>query len=201
MNSIMRFSLANYVADFFWGVPSMVLPIMVLNILGALPTAYFYIAWMVGCVPSMIASAAATSLFAEGSYDEKRLELHIMRSLKMIFLILVPTVILILAIADKLLFLFGGAYSESATTLARITALSTIPMSMNVVYLAKLRVEKNLKAIVGLTAIATPITLGLAFLLLPRMGINGAGIAWLISQATIALVVTGSLLKIRMGSK
>ena len=197
VNNIVHFSLANYVADLLWGVPSLVLPIMVVNLLGAEPTAYFYIAWLIGSVPGMIAGAASTSLFAEGSHDEERLGLHIWRSLKMIFLILVPAVILILAIADKLLLLFGGAYSESATTLVRIVAISTVPMSMNVVYLAKLRVEKNLKAILGLTALAAPITLGLAYLLLPRMGINGGGIAWLATQGIIALVVGGILLRRR----
>ena len=158
--------------------------------MGREPTAYFYIAWSIGSASAMISGAVSTSLFAEGSHDEERLGLNIWRSLRLILLTVVPAVILILAIAPQLLLLFGGSYSESGASLLRIVAISALPWSINLVYLAKLRVEKKLKVIVGFTAFIAVLTLGLAYLLLPRMGINGAGIAWLATHGIIALVVT-----------
>ena len=195
VNDMMRFSLANYLSNLLWGVPTLVLPIMVVNLLGAEPTAFFYIAWTIATVPTVVSGAASTSLFAEGSHDEERLGLNIRRSLKMSLLILVPAVILILAIADKLLLLFGGPYAANATTLLRILAISALPLTVNVIYLAIKRVEKKLKVLVGLTVFAAAVTLGLTYLLLPWMGINGAGIAWLATQGIIALVVVASWLK------
>ncbi len=118
----------------------------------------------------------------------------------MIGLILVPMVIVILATADWLLLLFGGAYSENATTLLRILTISALPLAVNLVYLGIKRVEKKLKVIVGLSVFAAVATLGLSYLLLPRMGIDGVGIAWLISQGAIALAIAESWLKRRTSS-
>lgn len=110
------------------------------------------------------------------------------------FLILVPAVMLILVLADKLLLLFGGSYSESATTLLRILAISALPLAINVIYLAIKRVQMRLKLIIGLTAFVAIVTLGLSYLLLPQMGINGVGVAWLISQGVVALgIIANSL--------
>lgn len=195
VNDMLHFSFANYLSVLFWSLPSLVFPIMVVNLLGAELNAYFYIAWAAGSVLTMIPSAASTSLFAEGSYEKERLGINIRRSLKMIFIFLVPAVILVLAIADKLLLLFGISYSESGTLLLRILAISTLPLAINLVYLGIKRVEKKLKVIVALTAFIAIVSLGLTYLLLPQMGINGAGIAWLITQGTVALVIVANWLK------
>jgi len=195
IKEIIPFSFVNYIAGFLWGAATLILPLMVMNLLGAEPNAYFYIAWAIASVLNMIAGATSMSLFAEGSYEEERLGPNIWRSLKMTYLIIVPAVILMLVIAPKLLLLFGGSYSENATTLLRILAISALPLAINNVYLATKRVEKKLRVLIGLTAFAAALTLGISYLLLPRMGINGAGIAWLTSQGVIALVVVASWLK------
>ncbi len=200
VNDMLHFSFANYVGTLFWSAPVMVLPIMVINLLGAELNAYFYIAWSISSVLTMVPNAASTSLFVEGSHEEEKLRPNVWRSLKMVFIILVPAVILVLAFADKLLLLFGSAYSENATILLRILTVSALPLAVNLVYLGIKRVEKKLKIIVGLSVFSAAATLGLSYLLLPRMGINGVGIAWLVSQGAIALVIAAGWLKRRTSS-
>jgi len=197
VKNILRFSMANYFATLFWSGAVMLLPIIVVNLLGAESNAYFYIAWSISSVLTITSSAVSASLLAEGSYDEGSLMLNTWRSLKMVFLILVPSIILLVVIADKLLLLFGGAYAENATTLLRILVVSAIPSAINVVYLAMKRVEKRLKVIVCLSAFSAVVTIGLTYVLLPSMGINGAGIAWLSSQGVIALGIVASFIKRR----
>jgi O-antigen/teichoic acid export membrane protein len=109
LNEMLHFSFANYLAILFWTAPGLVLPIMVVNLLGAELNAYFYIAWAIGGMLSVIPGAASISLFAEGSYEQERLGINIWRSLKMILLLLAPAVMLMLAFADKILLLFGTA--------------------------------------------------------------------------------------------
>ena len=197
VNDILHFSFANYTGNLFWAAPVFILPIMVVNLLGAELNAYFYIAWAIGGTLTMLPTVTSISLFAEGSYDEEKLGLNIWRSLKMVFVILTPIVILVLAFADKLLLLFGSSYSENATTLLRLLSIAALPLAINVVYLGIKRVERKLKVIVGLTVFAAAVTLGLSFYLLPLIGVNGAGIAWLTSQGVIALVIVASSLKKR----
>jgi O-antigen/teichoic acid export membrane protein len=200
VNEMLHFSFANYLSVLFWAAPGLVLPIIVVNLLGAEFNAYFYIGWAIGGVLGVIPGAASTSLFAEGSSEQERLGINIWRSLKMILLLLVPAVVVILAFADRVLLLFGADYAENATTLVRILAISGLPLAINIVYLAIKRVEKKLKVIVSLTAFIAVVTLGLTYLLLPHMSINGAGIAWLISQAVVASVIMASWLKRRQAA-
>jgi O-antigen/teichoic acid export membrane protein len=83
--------------------------------------------------------------------------------------------------------------------LLRLLTISAIPQAINVVYLDIKRVEKKLKIIVCLTAFTALMTTGLSYWLLPRMGFNGTGIAWLTSQGVIALlIIAGSLKKRRL---
>ena len=198
VSEMVRFSSGNYLANLLRGAPSLILPIMVINLLGAEHTAYFYIAWMIGGTLTMVAETTSLSLFAESSYDEQKMGLNIRRSLKMILLLLVPAVILVLVLADKLLLAFGGSYSDSGTTLLRILAVSTLPLAINTVYLYIKRVEKKLTILIGVTAFLGVTILTLSYVLLPRMGITGVGIAWLISQGVVALVITVGFVKRRM---
>jgi O-antigen/teichoic acid export membrane protein len=140
------------------------------------------------------ALAFSVSLFAEGSSDEQSLVSVTVSSLKLTFLILVPAVILVLAVADKLLLLFGSSYSESGTTLLRILALSALPIGINYIYLSMKRVEMKLALIIGLSAFIAVATLGLSYMLLPRMGISGVGIAWLSSHGVVAIGIAISFL-------
>lgn len=195
LKEIVPFSFANYIGTLLLTAPAMSLPLIAVNLLSAESTAYLYVALTVGSVLTMLPAAVSTSLFAEGSHEEEKLRLHAWRSLRLIFFILVPALILMLVIADKLLLLFGEPYAENATTLLRIMAIAALPTSVNVVYLAMKRVEKKLRVIVGLNAFVATVTLGLTCLLLPRMGINGAGIAVLTSQGIIALVIVAGWLK------
>ncbi|MFC2072790.1 oligosaccharide flippase family protein [Chloroflexota bacterium] len=201
VNDIMRFSSAAYLYRLLWGMPAWILPIVVLNLLGAESNAYFYIAWTIASAAGMIPSAVSTSLFAEGSHDEVKLGLNMWRSLKMTNLILVPAVILILAIADKLLLLFGGTFTENATILLRVLVIATLPLTINVIFLSTKMVQKELKVVIGLAAYIVVASLGLTYLLLPQMGITGAGIAWLFTHGTAAIVVVAISLKRRRAVK
>jgi O-antigen/teichoic acid export membrane protein len=190
-----HFSFTNYIANFLLAAPNFILPLMIINLLGAEINAYFYIGWMIGFLLFTVASSTSMSLFAEGSYDEKRLGGNAWRSLKLTLLILVPCVILVLIFADKILLIFGSAYSENATTLLRIISLSAFPYAVNSIYLGIKRVERKLAIIIGLTAFVAVVTLVLSYLLLSYLGINGAGIAWLAAQGIVALVIVASWLK------
>ncbi len=198
---LMRFSSANYFSILFWLAPGMILPIMVVNLLGAEPNAYFYIAWTIGTTLPLIIGAVSTSLFAEGSYDEKTLGLNIWRSLKMTFVILVPVVILVIAIAPQLLHLFGSSFAANGSTIVRILAIAALPTIINFHYIQVNRVENKMKVLVGFTFISAVVSLGLAYLLLSTNGIIGAAIAWLVAQGIMSIAAGASLLKTRHTQK
>jgi O-antigen/teichoic acid export membrane protein len=198
LKEILRYSFSNYIAFLLWSAPGWLLPIIVLNRLGAEANAYFFIAWAIGSVLNTVSGATATSLFAEGSHEEETLGVNIWRSLRMTLFILVPAVVLVLAVADKLLLIFGSAYSENATWLLRLLAIASLPVAVNTIYLNIKRVQKRLREVITLAAFVAVVTIGLAYSLLPRMDIPAVGIAWLASNSVPALTIAAVWLKGRL---
>jgi len=183
ISDLMRFSFGNYGASIFWMAPSLILPLMVTNLLGAESNAYFYIGWAVANIILMVPLSISLSLFAEGAHDEQKLTRDVTRSLKLILLIIVPAIAVAFLAGDKILLLFGEAYSVSSTRLLWILAMSALPASVNYIYFSVKRVQARMKSVVGLSALMALTTLILSFFLLPQWGIVGAGVSYLAAQA------------------
>ena len=104
-------------------------------------------------------------------------------------LLLVPSIVLVWLLANKLLMLYGGLYAQNATTLLRWLAVAALPFGINSIYFGIKRIQKDVKPIIILAGSAAGITILCSYLLIPRLGISGVGIAWLFAQSVIALVV------------
>jgi hypothetical protein len=59
------------------GLPAMVLPILITNLIGVKFSAYFYMAMMIANLLYIIPTATSQSLFAEGSHIETELKMHL----------------------------------------------------------------------------------------------------------------------------
>ncbi|HXZ95405.1 MAG TPA: oligosaccharide flippase family protein, partial [Dehalococcoidia bacterium] len=102
VSKMVQFSLSNYIAALLWYAPTYILPIMVVNLVGAENNAFFYIAWAIAAVLFSIPFGTSLSLFADSSYDTQRTGQNFQRSLKLTFIILVPCIALIFLIGGKL---------------------------------------------------------------------------------------------------
>ncbi len=189
IHDMVHYSLGNYIAQFLWMAPSLIFPLMVVNVLGTEATAHFYIAWMIAGPVIMIPNAISMSLFAEGSHNEKELLQNTRRSLCLAILLLLPAVLFIFVLGGKLLLFFGETYSHDATILLWILAISAFPLSINYLYLSFCRVRKNIKGLITISAIASCLALGLSYPLMIRVGILGVGIGWAAAQMVVALVI------------
>jgi O-antigen/teichoic acid export membrane protein len=192
---MMRFSLANYIVSLLWFAPTYILPLMVVNLLDAESNAYFYIAWSIASVLFSIPISASFSLFAEGSIDEKNLDRNAKKSLVFTLAIIIPAILVIVFLGDKILLLFSAAYSEKATSLLQLLALSCLPVSIINIYFGFKRAKMQMGSVIVLNTFMAISALTLSWVLIPRMGIQGAGIAWLSSQclAASAIVLLGRL--------
>jgi O-antigen/teichoic acid export membrane protein len=195
IKEMVGYSFSNYVAGILWLLPQTVLPLVVVNLLGTEQNAYYYIGWSVASILFAIPAAVSFSLFAEGSHHEDKLGIEILRALKLLSAILLPSIIILTIFDTKILELFGTAYSENGTKLFWFLTLSAIPLSINYIYYGIKRVEKKMKAVIILSAFVACVIIGLSYLLLPRIGIMGVGIAWLAGQSAAAVFVVYSLLK------
>ncbi|MBI2973335.1 MAG: hypothetical protein HYY39_06050 [Armatimonadetes bacterium] len=62
---------------------------------------------------------------------------------------------------------------------------------MNFLYFSVRRVQQRMAGVIASTLWILIVTLGLSVLLLPRIGLLGAGVAWFAAQVSLAVVVLG----------
>lgn len=189
IKTLWRYSSGNYVANLLSAAPAFVLPLMVVNRLGAEENAYFYIAWMMANLLFAIALGVSRSLFAEGSHFEDRLRENVIKSLKSTFMLLIPAAVLLAAAGQWLLLAFGQGYSANALALLLVLCLSSLPHAVNHIYTGVLWVTGRIRELIGVWGFIAIVTLVASYVLLPRAGLVGIGYAWLGANAMTAIGV------------
>jgi O-antigen/teichoic acid export membrane protein len=189
VNDMRHFASTNYVSAVLWSAPASLLPILVTNVAGAEANAYFYVAMSVGGLLAMVPTAVSMSLFAHGSRDETNLLQRAFESARFSLVLLVPAIVGIFLIGGRVLLVFGQAYSDAGTRLLWVLALSTLPLAVNYLFFSVRRVQQHMAGVIAGTVWVLIVTLGLSVVLLPAVGLLGAGIAWFVAQTSLALVI------------
>jgi len=115
LDDAFHFSAGNYLAGLFITGPNLVLPIMVLNVLGAEEVAYYYIAFAIASLLFMIPNAISMSLFVEGSHGEA-LKRTVVKSLLAIFSLLVPAAAVLYVCGGWVLGVIGADYATGVAS-------------------------------------------------------------------------------------
>jgi O-antigen/teichoic acid export membrane protein len=183
------YSSGNYLVNLLSVAPTYLLPLMVVNVLGAEPNAYFYIAWMMAGWLFTIPWATSSSLLAEGSHFEDRLRENVVKSLKSTFLLLIPAAILLAAVGKWLLLAFGQGYSVNALRLLWVLCLSSLPLGVNYIYTSTLRVTGRITRLITIWGCIAVGVLVASYVILPLTGIIGIGYAWLGAQLIVAIYI------------
>ena len=87
--------------------------------------------------------------------------------------------------APYLLGAFGPAYSSAIGAL-RLLSLASLPHLVVVVAVNSARVQRRMGVVVLIQAMECVLALGLGWVLLPRMGLTGVGLGWLLTQSVAA---------------
>lgn len=193
LKEIIPFSFGNYISLTLISLPIQIMPLMIINILDVENAAYYYIAWSIAAIFTTISSAVTTSLFAEGSQNtEIDFQINIVKSIKFIFLLLIPAIIILILLGDKILLLFGKTYSEKASNLLLFFVVGCVPYSINQMYSTIKRVQMQIKPLIYFNLLAALLIIIGSYFLINRIGLIGVGIAWLCGQgivATIAIIL------------
>ena len=189
MRPMLAFSLSNYVVSVFSGFPSLVLPIIITNRLGAASAGYYYIDFLIATLLFVIPSATSNSFLAEGSQASSNLRMHALSALKISYALMLPAIVVTYFLSPYLLAFFGKSYAGGGTELLRLLAVSGI----FIVYNGLAGSYLNLKQLVGKLMVVS--ILGVACVLvatyvLASYGLVGIGCGWLIGQILISVLYT-----------
>ena len=179
----------HHITNVAGGLPMFALPLLVAAELSTADNAYFYTAWMVGSIFFIISPAVSWALFAEGTRRGADLGQVIRRSAVITGSLLLPLMLVALASRHLVLSMFGSGYAAHGAELLAILVISAIPDAITNIYVSVMRVRDLLGRAAALNVSMALETIVLAWILLPRLGIAGAGWAWLIAQTSGALVV------------
>lgn len=195
LREIMPFSFGNYISGVLGSLPTMIMPLLIVNILDVENAAYFLVAWSITIIVSSVPGAVTTSLFAEGSSNqEAEFRSNLIKSTKLIFFLLIPTVLILFIFGDKVLLLFGQTYSENATRLLGLFIIGCIPFAINQIYLTIKRVQIDIKPMIYVNLLAAILVIGGSYLLMKTVGLIGIGIAWIFGQGVIAMFIGAYLI-------
>ena len=170
-------------------LPVYLLPVFVSIQLSVADNAYFYTTWMMGSLFFMVSPAVATSLFSEGSHVASDINRKAHASLMIIGMLLGPIILVFLFGGPYIMSFFGPSYPQHGLSLLILLAISAVPDAITTIYVSLLRVQRRLHFATVLNLSMAAITLAIAWVLLPILGIAAAGWAWLISQSIGSLMV------------
>lgn len=190
LREIFPYSLTNLLADLVVVAPSIFLPLIVLHLLGAAATAYFYVAWLAAGFLMVIPNAFAQALFTEGAHAEGDLGDHVLHAARGVAFVLGVFVAGTLLVAGWALALFGRAYAAEGAGVLRLLALAAVPASASSLAFAVLRVRRAMRLVIAGQLCLAVCTLIFAWSFGRAYGVIGVGGGWLVANAIAALVVT-----------
>src|SRR4029453_3717170 len=108
-------------------------------------------------------------------------------------LLVLPAAGLGVLLARPVLRLFGGGYADHGPVLLQLLLLPPVPQVVIAVALAAARLRQDLRTIALTYGVAAAITYGGSWVGVKLLGLNGVGVACLVSQITVAvmLLLTG----------
>ena len=179
----------NHLTTLGGGIGLFILPTFVIIRLSVADNAYFYTTWMLGSLFFMVSSSVGNSLFAEGSHAAEELTQNVIRSIRIIAVLLAPAMLVYFVGGRYLLGVLGPEYPAHGLGLLLVLTAGAIPDAITNIYVSAERSQGRLKYCAALNICMAFITLALAWVLLPVFGIIGAGLAWLIAQSVGSLFV------------
>ncbi|MFD5078225.1 lipopolysaccharide biosynthesis protein [Streptomyces sp. NPDC058371] len=196
LKEIGRFLAGDYTGSLFSLAVVYLVPVIVASQVSSTDNAYFYITTTIGGTVNLLAINMGASLTVEGSHDPARLAANTRAALRRMARIMIPVCGLLFLGAPFILHVFGQGYADAATPLLRWFAVGAVLRVVMETYFAVLRAQSRTAGLAYLQGLLCALVLGLTVILLPRMGLTGAGVAEICSLTLIVAIAAPKLYKI-----
>ncbi|GAA1887632.1 lipopolysaccharide biosynthesis protein [Streptantibioticus ferralitis] len=191
-----RFLAGDYTGSLFALAVVYLVPVIVAARISAEDNAYFYITSTIGGTVDLLAINMGSSLTVEGAHDPSRIAENCRAALRRMARIMVPICMFLVVFAPQILHVFGAGYAAEGGPLLRFMAIASLTRVLFEAYFGVLRAQSRTSRIAVLQGLLCALVLGSTLLLLPSLGIVGAGVAELASQTVIAVIACFGLARI-----
>jgi O-antigen/teichoic acid export membrane protein len=191
----LRFGVASYISNIFNLLPAALLPIVIINKLGATPEAYFYMAFTIANLLYSVIYSTTLATFADASHRGKNFMQSLKKGTLIIGTLIVPAILFLVLFAPYILNFFGSNYKIGATNILRVLCLSGIPIMIYSLIGIALKLIHDLRGIIVSAASNALFIVVLSLIFVNSYGLNGVGWAWLLGSSVS--VVVGLLFIVR----
>ncbi|MFE9497830.1 lipopolysaccharide biosynthesis protein [Streptomyces collinus] len=193
LREIGRFLAGDYTGSLFSLAVVYLVPVIIASQVSAEDNAYFYITTTIGGTTNLLAINMGASLTVEGAHDPGRLAADTRAALRRMARIMLPIAGALFVGAPWILGVFGDGYADAATPLLRWFAVGAVLRVVMETHFAVLRAQSRTAGLAWLQGLLCVLVLGLTLLLLPRMGLTGAGVAEISSLTVIVALAAPRL--------
>lgn len=191
---ILRYFGGGYLGGIFQYASISLIPVVVTaHLHNAEVNAYFQMAWALGMMLELLALTLSLSLTVEGSFDASVLAASTRAALRRTFMLMTPTVAVVVALCPVALELFGHGYAAQGAPLLQLLALAVLPKAVIELYVGVLRVRSRTQAIAALQGARFLGVLALVPLLFDGTHLATIGMVVLGINVVIAAAVLPSL--------
>jgi O-antigen/teichoic acid export membrane protein len=184
-----------YLSSVVGVVVPMALPLMVLWRLGPEANAYFAMPWLIASSLNLLIWNVASSLLVEASSEPEKAQALVRRALKLALLVGAAGGLVEFAGASVILGVLGPNYASQGSDLLRVMAFVVPFNAVLVAWATLMRIQNRVGLVVVQQLVCGVAVLGVTTVLLPRLGITGAGVGYLLAQGVAGLVVAVSLVQ------
>jgi O-antigen/teichoic acid export membrane protein len=203
LRPLLLYSAVNYAARFFIQAPPLVLPLIVLSLLGPAEAGYLVPALLVFRAVTIVPTAMGNALFAAGSREPGSLARTARGALLCLFGLTAVACAAAVLLLPPLLSFLGRGYAEEGRSVLVAMSASALPWAVAYIYLSIERVRGRPGMILAASLVPSVLSTAGAALLMPWLGLVGAGAGFLCGQFLGACVVAApfiAALKRRSGT-
>ncbi len=194
LNEIFKFSFSNYISDFLMLAKTSVIPLIVINTVGAESAGYFFIAFSFSSLLYAIPGSIFTSMFVEGSHGEP-IKQTLMKALKSVIIILVPCGVGLYFLGPTILSLFGKGYAENSYDILKLLIISTIFVSINEMFFSIKKIKKDINPLIAVNMLLFITIASLSYIFTKQFGLIGAGMGWIVGQGIVDIIVVTLIIR------
>jgi O-antigen/teichoic acid export membrane protein len=189
LKPLLRFSSANYAGNICMLLPTLVVPLIVLDRLGASAAAYYFVAFQIATLLYSAVYAVEQAFLAEGSHADADWREIRKRSRRFAFALFTPACLVLIVAAHWVMLTFGAKFSHYGTPSLMVLALAVIPIAAFQWSWTVLRITGQLRPLIASAGVYALAICGLAWFLAPH-GLTAVAASWPVGCSLAAIVAT-----------
>ena len=191
LKPVLSFSGMNYAGNLVNVLPTLVVPLIIINKVGSSAAAYYFVSYQLAALLYSTAYSVENAFMAEGAHSGVVNRAILWRSGRLLIALCVPSFIAVLLFGHLMLSAFGASYGAHAVSSLLPLTAAVLPIGVYYWSLTVLRLSDKLRAIVWSNVAYSAGIIGFALVLAPR-GLAGISMAWPLGTTVGALVAGGA---------